>query len=116
MSWVSALGGGVGIAAIITALASLITLSRRAKATETAASSAAQAANSAAAQLTPNHGSTVSDAINRIEKMVSSQGHQIGEIRRDAAVTHEMIADRLSEHGDQITRLYELYGKPRNKP
>lgn len=60
-------------------------------------------------ELSPNHGSSTRDAINRIEKsqnalteglaaqreMIRSLGHQVGEIRRDASQVHEDHADRL---------------------
>ena len=53
-------------------------------------------------EVTPNHGSSMNDAVHRIEKMVDSLGHQIGEVRRDAATMHDMIGARLDEHATRL--------------
>lgn len=105
--WLNAIGGGMGIAAIITALAALIPISQRTKAAEKSSAAAASAASMAVRELRPDNGTSLADSVARIESMVALQGQQIREIRQDAAVTHTMFADRLSEHGDRIERLYD---------
>lgn len=88
----ASLGGLAGLGALITSTASLVETRRR---------------------LRPNHGSSVADAITRIETMQIQQGkdlrslrsfvgHEIGEIRRDA---HR-------EHADYDTRIRHLENKP----
>lgn len=73
----------------------------------------------AAAELAPNHGSSLKDIVTRIELKLEhvsemqgalsqtqrSQGHQIGEIRRDALQTHELLADGLKEANRRISKL-----------
>lgn len=84
----TSLGGLAGLAAFITSAAGLIETRRR---------------------LRPNHGSSISDAVSRIEAAQTQQGkdirdlrsfvgHQIGEIRRDAN----------REHADYDTRIRHL--------
>lgn len=65
-----------------------------------------------AAEVSPNHGGSMKDQLARIEIMVRalhetqrSQGHQLGEIRRDKLQAHELMADRLTEHGRRLDRL-----------
>lgn len=67
-----------------------------------AALAAYRKAAQGAAQLRPDHGTTVADGIGRIEDAVRSLGHQIGEIRvdmaeerRDRRAGDEALADRL---------------------
>lgn len=73
----------------------------------------------AASELSPNHGSSLKDSVSRIENslaqlasmvqaqgsMQRSQGHQIGEIRRDAAQTHELLSDGLREVQRRVNRI-----------
>lgn len=76
------------------------------------AGAAHTASSVAAAEVTANHGSSLKDSVSRIEAMLShvaevqrSQGHQIGEIRRDGSQTHELLSDRIKEQGRRIDRL-----------
>lgn len=96
------------IAALVTSIgafvASLISARRAGK--------AENASSIAAAEVSHNHGGTLKDAIARIElatrhisEVQRSQGHQIGEIRRDKVQAHEFMADRLSEHSKRLDRL-----------
>lgn len=85
------IGGLAGLAALITALVQLRHIRRDAK--------------TSAVELTHNHGSSMKDAVARIEGSVKSLGHQVGEIRRDAAITHELLAHRLDEHHNRLDKL-----------
>lgn len=92
-----ALGGLGGLGATLTALASLITAVKVKRDTRL---------------LLPDHGNSVADKINRIEKNVEvltatvqgldertkSIGHQVGEIRRD-------LSDSASDHDRRLDRL-----------
>lgn len=97
-------------AALITSIGSFIAATISAR----RAGEARTASTVAAAEVTPNHGGSLKDSIVRIEaavghiaEMQRSHGYQIGELRRDKLQTHEMIADRLSEHGHRLDRLEE---------
>lgn len=82
------------IAAVITSFGSFI-----------AAVIAARKASTAANEVTPNHGGSLKDVVTRIEKMVRSQGHQIGEIRRDASVTHDQLGEDIDDVRHRLRRL-----------
>lgn len=82
---IAALGGLGGLGALITSTAGLIETRRR---------------------LRPNHGSSVADAVARIETAQAKQGddlrdlrafvgHEIGEVRRDASREHADYDERL---------------------
>lgn len=84
----AALGGLPGVAALVTSLATLAGILKVKKDT---------------AQLTPNHGSSLADAVKRIEDTQRSHGHQLGEIkadlldeRRDRRASDEDLRDRVS--------------------
>lgn len=53
--------------------------------------------SSAAKELTPNHGSSVSDRIDLVLELQRSQGHQIGEIRADVRSNFDQIHDRVTQ-------------------
>lgn len=73
----------------------------------------------AADELSPNHGGSLKDSVSRIEATLAqlgamvqhqgqiqrSQGHQIGEIRRDSAHTHDLLTEGLKEAHRRIRRL-----------
>lgn len=102
----SDLGGLAGLAAVITAVATL----RRSETRHAQARADSEARwITITSELEPNHGSSLRDAVDRIEHSVDSLredhtdlarrlGHQIGEIRR--------AMDR--EHGDYDARLRTL--------
>lgn len=69
------------------------------------ASSAADSASTAVNEVTPNHGGSLKDIVTRIERFVRSQGHQIGEIKRDAAITHDQIGEGLDDLRHRVRRL-----------
>lgn len=71
-----------GIAAIIAAIASMISAVRAGKAAD---------------QLKPDHGNSVKDVVEQIDDKVSSVGHQVGEIRADATVWHSDFANRIRQ-------------------
>ena len=106
MQAIESFGGGVGIGAIITALVGLIGLFPKLKRTE-------HAATRAATELSPNHGTSMKDQLARMEimldstdRMLRSQGQQIGEIRSDALQTHQMLHDsieRINRRIDDLT-------------
>ena len=48
-----------------------------------------------AAEVSPNHGSSMKDQLSTLTDQVHSIGHQIGEIRDDARIIHEDHAARL---------------------
>lgn len=58
---------------------------------------AARSAQAAKRELKPNHGSSVADKINALTDSVRSLGHQIGEVRRAADITHEDLSARVRE-------------------
>lgn len=78
------------------------------------AGAAKDSAEHAATEVSPNHGSSLKDQISRIEAMVRSQGHQIGEIRRDSAITHHMLANQVDDHADRIVKLESRSRRDRN--
>ena len=93
-----------GLAALVSAVAALVAAVR--------ASRAARDAGKTAAQVTPNGGSTMRDSVTRTEADVAviraslealdnlgrSQGHQLGELRRD-------LSDAVDRHEDDVRRL-----------
>lgn len=81
---ITALGGFGGLAGLVTALVQL----RKIK-----------------AEIMPNHGSSLADAIRRTEDGIKRLDHQMGEIRRDSAVTHELIGKRLDEHAQRLDKI-----------
>ena len=100
-----------GIAGILSAIAALVAATRAGRAARDAGT-AARDAGKTAAQVSPNGGGSMRDSVTRTEADVSviraslealtnisrSQGHQIGEIRRDltaAADRHETAVARL---------------------
>lgn len=81
------LGGFTGLGSMIAAIAAVLKL-REVKRDTT--------------ELRPNHGSSIKDAIRRIEESVRSVGHQVGEVRtdladerRDRRAWDETLSDRL---------------------
>lgn len=58
-------------------------------------------------ELNPNHGSSIRDQIDLLVKMVSSQGHQIGEIRRDAASIHDRHDRQLERIEKRLDNLHK---------
>ena len=100
-----------GIAGVISAVAALIA-AVRASAAATSAGKAAKDAGKTAAQVSPNGGGSMRDSVTRTESDVAviraglelltnitrSQGHQIGEVRRDlsaAVERHESDINRI---------------------
>lgn len=79
-----------GIAALITAIAGLPGAF--------AAWHSKQTRNKLESELAPDHGHSLKDQIGLIRDMISSQGHQIGEIRAD------LVADRR-RYEEAIARL-----------
>lgn len=49
-------------------------------------------------ELKPNHGSSMRDAIDRIEKMMNEQHIDIREIRADVNRVHGRISDHIHDH------------------
>lgn len=81
----SAAGGLVGLGSLIAAIG------------------AWRKSSSAAKQLTPNHGSSLSDKIDLVLKLQEahgelqrSQGHQLGEIRADQRAGFQQLHERVS--------------------
>lgn len=88
---ISALGGLSGLGALLASLASLTETRQR---------------------LRPNHGSSLADAVKRIEVMVKSTGHQIGEVRTEQAAIRADISDERRDRrlwdealSDRVTSL-----------
>lgn len=67
-------------------------------------------ASRAAKEVKPNHGSSLKDIVNLIDDKVDSLAHQLGEVKKDASVTHEDILHRLRH----IERSISKRDKPRN--
>lgn len=98
----------VGVAALITAVGSFI-----------ASIISARKAWKAVDELSPNHGGSVKDAVNRTEvniqtlekniqhldDAVKSVGHQIGEMRRDNAVAREGMQAGLESLDTRVNLL-----------
>lgn len=104
-----------GIAALVSAVAALVAAVR--------ATGAARDAGKTAAQVSPNGGSTMRDSIGRTEADVAviraslealtdahrSQGHQIGEIKRD-------LTQAVDRHEDDIRRLDRAVERRSGRP
>lgn len=56
-------------------------------------------------ELAPDHGHSLKDQIGLIRDMISSQGHQIGEIRSDMAADRRRYEDALARHDKEIGAL-----------
>lgn len=92
------LGGFAGIAAVLAAIPALRKIGRNSK--------------TAAEEARPNHGSSMRDAVIRIEATVQgmrdtqkAHGHQLGEIKQDSMEARKLLADRLNEHGTRLENL-----------
>lgn len=111
-----------GIAGVIGAIAGLIAAVRSSKAAA-AADKAAASADKTAAQVTPNGGGSMRDSVTRTEADVSviraslealtnisrSQGHQIGEIRRD-------LTAAVDRHETDVARLDRAIERQSDRP
>ncbi|MPN20547.1 hypothetical protein SDC9_167926 [bioreactor metagenome] len=75
----SAVGGLVGLGSLVAALG------------------AWRKSASAARELQPNHGSSISDRIDLVVDMTRSLGHQVGEIRADLRASTDQLHDRVKE-------------------
>ena len=98
------LGGFGGFAAFITAIAGVVKIKR----VEHSNKKIEKAACETREQLETNHGSSLRDAVNRIERMqkeqdrrfdllldqVKSLGHQVGDYRREQAIAAEDLHAR----------------------
>lgn len=111
----SDMGGLAGLAAVITSLATL----RRTE-NQHAKRRAVDDARwlTVSTELQPNHGSSLRDAVARIEHSVDALredhtdlsrrlGHEMGDIRRARDREHADISERLRGHDDRIRHLEE---------
>lgn len=105
MNFVEAFGGGVGIGAVFTGLAAIVGLLPKVKATKHAAEAAASSAKAAADELAPNHGSTIKDAIARIEAYQREHHTALVHLRDESHIVHAMVLDELKEHSARIARI-----------
>lgn len=94
-SLVIALGGGTGIAAILTALAILFRRSAETK----------QNSETAARALTPDHGGSVRDKVDYIAKMIQTQQAQAAAEIQSTHEVRALLVDRLDGHDREIKQL-----------
>lgn len=69
-----------GIAALISAIAAIIGARKSAHTNK---------------EMKPDHGESLKDIVHSIDDKVDMLGHQIGEIRREEAITHEDMLERI---------------------
>lgn len=55
-------------------------------------------------ELKPNHGSSMRDAIDRIERMINEQHIDIREIRADVNRVHGRISDHIHDHATGVIK------------
>lgn len=61
-------------------------------------------AKRAAREVRPNHGSSLKDIVKLVDDKVDSLAHQLGEVKKDAAITHEDTLTRLRHIEREIRR------------
>lgn len=93
------------LVASIGALIAAINASRKSGSAETKIAKTAKETAQIKAEFMPNHGSSFKDALTRIEKDISSLGHQVGEIRRDAATTHDILGNQVNDLARRIGKI-----------
>lgn len=102
----------VAVAALLTALGSIIgALALGAKQLAEAKATRA-AAEHTARQVSPNHGSSLADAIRRVEVRQKEHSASIGGIRDDMRVLRE---EKVDEHDDLRNRLRALENRTPRK-
>lgn len=90
--------------ASIGALVAAVTAAGKARNAERNTAKLANTTNDIRKEVSPNHGSSMKDSLVRIEKLADGLGHQIGEIRRDAAVTHELLGNQVKALADRMNK------------
>lgn len=93
------------LVASLGALIASISAARKSGNAETKIAKTAKETAQIKAEFLPNHGSSFKDALTRIEKEVSSLGHQIGESRRDSSNAHELLGNQVNDLARRVTRL-----------
>lgn len=96
------------VGSLITSIGALIaslSAARKARQANENTRALTQATNVIKDEVSPNHGSSMKDSLMRIERQLNSQGHQIGEIRKDSAIVHDIFGNQIADLSKRILRL-----------
>lgn len=105
MEILHSLGGGEGIGAVIAAIVALLGLFPKLRQTQRTAAAAADAATSVAREMVPNSGTSIRDALVRMELQQNAISDSLNALRIEANITHGTINAKISSLESRIDGL-----------